>query len=381
MLNITPTLNQQGTFGFNDITAGHSLFKIISKNAEYMTIQHVHTVGVMNNVFSKDLTVKIPLILAVLSQAGVSELLLSGHLTGVTVEPPLGKLQAIDRKGKLRQFRTAESLLKLSDMSFIIGISNENRFVHGEQLFGIELTNLDAESFATQLLMLADMEKTNRGVGGVSSGSPVASVLQIVSSIGPLVSNFDVWLNKQRFNRFLKGIWSEQERDSLSLLNFQAAGVNGLLKFPASMGDIAMLLQNFEYVFQVIGDASWSGLVREINHKLNFEFVGLNLEIVYVMNTLHSHICALTHWMTFGLSPDFPIHNLGLVQKESSARLAKISLSKLEQLMSNNVVIYNADKFSNVSSVVIIPKKLTEEKTKPGKDVKTVIGEKGSKLR
>ena len=381
MLNVTPFLNQEGTFGFNDINAGHSLFKIMSKNAEYMTIQHVHTVGVMNNVFSKDLTVKVPLILAVLSQAGVSELLLSGHLTGVTVDPPLGKLQAIDRKGKLRQFRTAESLLKLSDMSFIHGISNENRSVHDEQLFGNELTNLDAESFTVQLLMLADMEKTNRGVGGVSSGPPATSVLQIVSSIGPLVSSFDVWINKQRFNRFLKGIWSEQERNSLSLLNFQAAGVNGSLKFPTSMGDIAMLFQNFEYVFQVVGDASWSGLVRDINHNLNFVFVGLNLEIVYVTNTLHSHICALMHWMTYGVSPGYPIHNLALVQKESSARLAKISLSKLEQLMSNNVVVYNADKFSVVTSIASIPKKSTEEKIKPEKDNKTVVGDKGRKLR
>jgi hypothetical protein len=382
MLNVVPILNQEGTFGVNDITAGHSLFKIISKNTEYMTIQHVHTVGVMNNLFAKDLTIKIPLFLAVLSQNGVTDLLQSGHLTGLTIDPPLGKLQAVDRKGKLRQFRTAESLNKLSDMAFIHGISNENRSIHDERLFGNELTNLDAELFATQLIMLADMEKTNRGVGGVSLVSPATSVLDIVSSIGPLVSGFDVWINRQRFNRFIKGIWSEQERDSLSLLNFQAAGVNGLLKFPTSMGDIAMLLQNFEYVFQVIGDASWSGLVRGINHNLNFVFVGLSLDFVYVMNTIHSHICALTHWMTFGLSPDFPIHSLVLVQKESSARLVKISLSKLEQITSNNLVIYNADKFSNVPSLVIIPKKVTEEKGKPGKEDKSKIEEKpGSKLR
>ena len=44
--------------------------------------------------------------------------------------------------------------------------------------------------------------------------------------------------------------------------------------------------QNFEYMFQVIGDASWSGLVHAINQKLNFEIVGLNLDPVYVMNTL-----------------------------------------------------------------------------------------------
>lgn len=76
------------------------------------------------------------------------------------------------------------------------------------------------------------------------------------------------------------------------------------------------------------------------------------------------------------VSPGFPIQSLNLVQKESSARLARVSLTKLGQI--NNVVVYNADKFSKVTSVAIIPKKLIEEKIKPGK---SGIGEKGGMLR
>ena len=41
-------------------------------------------------------------------------------------------------------------------------------------------------------------------------------------------------------------------------------------------------------------------------------------------------------------------------------------MTKLGQLMNDNVVVYNADKFK-VTSVVNIPKKSTEEKIKPGK--------------
>ena len=366
MVNSAPILNHVGTFGFNDITSGHSLFKIVSRDGDFITIQHVHTVGVMNAVFSQNMTIKTPQTLAVLSQSGVADLRQSGHLTGVTVEPPLGKLQAADRKGKILQFRTAESLNKLTNMSFMHGISNTNRSVYDERLYGSELTNLEAESFATNLFILADMEKTNRGVVGVSSDVPTTLVLEIVSSIGHVVSCFDVWVVRPRLDRHLKGNWSEQERDSLSLLNFQVLGPNGILKFPTSMGDIAMLLQNFEYVLQVIGCSSWSGLVRAINQKLNFEIVSLNLDSTYVMNSLHSHICALMHWMTHGVSPAFPIQSLDLVQKESSARLARVSLTKLGQLMNDNVVVYNADKFK-VTSVVNIPKKSTDEKKKPGK--------------
>ena len=83
-------------------------------------------------------------------------------------------------------------------------------------------------------------------------------------------------VNKKRLNRFLRGDWSEAERDSLSLVNFQAVGAGGKCRFPVVMGDIAQLFQNLEYVMQVVGGSSWSGLVHAFNQRLNFQIISLN---------------------------------------------------------------------------------------------------------
>ena len=248
--------------------------------------------------------------MAVLSSSGHSDMLLSGHISGVVIETPLGKLQAIDRKGKVWQFRTAESLAKLTDLSFLHCIMGEDRSKYHDVIFSSDLVSLDENVFPTQLFRLADMEKTMRNIGGTGSISAAVLTLEIVSSLGPLVSNLDVWVVKRRLSRFLKGDWSEAERDSLSLLNFQAVGASGKCRFPTSMGDIAQLLQNLEYMMQVVGCATWSGLVHAICQKLNFQIVGLNLDIVYVMNSIHAHLCAFYHWLTYGVPPGLQIHDV-----------------------------------------------------------------------
>jgi hypothetical protein len=343
---------------------GHSLYKVTSKNGEFMTVQHVHTVGDLNPLFQKEFNVRIPITMAILSSSGHADMLLSGHIPSVAADQPLGKLQAADRKGKILTFRSADTIIKLPDMSLLHCIMGNDRIKYHDVLFTTDLHTVDPEIFATQLRRLADMEKTVREVGGASLDSPAALTLEIVSNVGQIVSNLDVWVNRQRLGRLLKGDWSEAEMNSLSLLNFQVLGSNGKLKYPTSMGDIAQLLQNLEYVMQVIGCASWSGLVRSLIQKLNFSVVGLNLDIMYVMNTIHSHLCAFYHWLTFGVPPGLPIHDLAMVQRMGSARLADIPLTKMGQLMNNNPVVYNTDSFANSSAVVPYVKKVVAEEKK-----------------
>ena len=80
------------------------------------------------------------------------------------------------------------------------------------------------------------------------------------------------------------------------------------------------------------------------------------------MNSIHAHLCAFYHWLTYGVPPGLQIHDLGLVQKAGSARLADIPLTKMGQVMGNNLVIYNADKFASSSIQTPSVKKLGEEK-------------------
>ena len=362
ILNSRPTLGMVGTFSFNDISDGHSLFKVISKNGEFMTLQHVHTVGEINPLFQREFSVKIPITMAILSSSGQADLLLSGHIVGLASEQTLGKLQAVDRKGKILTFRTAESLAKLPDMSFLHCIMGDNRSKYHDVLFSSDLHTLEPETFSTQLNRLADMERTMRDVGGISLDTPAVLTLEIVSNVGPVVNNFDVWKTRPRLGRFLKGDWSEAEMNSLSLLNFQAVGINGKCRHPTSMGDISQLLQNLEYVMQVVGCSSWSGLVHALIQKLNFQIVGLNLDIDYVMNTIHSQLCGFFHGLTVGVPPGLPIHNLVMVQKMGSAKLADTPLTKMGQLMNSNIVVYNPDKYANSSTGVPTVKKLIEEK-------------------
>ena len=91
-----------------------------------------------------------------------------------------------------------------------------------------------------------------------------------------------------------------------------SVGFGGKCRFPVAMGDIAQLFQNLEYMIQVIWGASWSGLVHAFTLRLNFEIISLNF--------------------------------------------------KLGQIMGNNLVVYNTDKFTSSLVQTQSDKKSDEEK-------------------
>ena len=112
-------------------------------------------------------------------------------------------------------------------------------------------------------------------------------------------------------------------------------------------------------------------------YRLDFcsctDLLSLSLDIVYGMNSIHAHLCAFFNWLTY---EKLQTHNLGMVQKAGSARLADIPLTKMGQIMGNNLVVCNTDKFA--SSFIQTPSvKRSVEVKKIGKVTPVIVDGKG----